>query len=93
MRIIGYIEHPNLKITVFKMEQRISVKFENAQYEQTYKFGDDERLSTLEAVRQLADEEFIQSVLNRFRDMHQSRTAAVSRAFPPDGRFVFEEII
>ena len=34
MRILGYLEHPTLKITVFKMDNRISVKFENSLYEQ-----------------------------------------------------------
>ena len=43
MRIIGQIEHPDLKITVFKSDNRISVKFENEGYEQIFKLGADER--------------------------------------------------
>jgi len=51
MRIIGHIEHPSLKISVFRYEGRTSVKFETALYEQTFKLGDDERFATLEGVQ------------------------------------------
>ena len=55
MRIIGNIEHPSLKISVFKNDGRTSVKFETSLYEQTFKLGDDERFSTLEGVQKLVD--------------------------------------
>ena len=32
MRIVGDIEHPRLKITVFKNDGRFSLKFENGKY-------------------------------------------------------------
>ena len=38
MRILGYIDHPVVKITVFKMDNKFSVKFESIHYEQTFKF-------------------------------------------------------
>ena len=38
MRIIGEIPHAHYKITVFKHNNRVSVKFENANYEQVYRF-------------------------------------------------------
>jgi hypothetical protein len=93
MRIIGHIEHPNLKITVFRMDHRTSVKFENAMYEQTFKLGHDERLATLEAVRQFVDASFIEQVLGHFQQMHQTRMAAHGRAFPVETGVAFEEII
>jgi hypothetical protein len=94
MRILGTIDHPSLKITVFKMDQRLSVKFENPWYEQTYKFGDDERVGSLEAVQQLVDAAFVEHVLEQFRYMHRTRLEALGRAFPaaqPENEF--EEII
>lgn len=93
MRIIGNIEHPNLKITVFKMDNRLSVKFENALYEQTYKLGADERFDSLEAVQGLVDTPFLQQVQMQFQQMHQNRMAALERLFPPAHTEAFEEII
>jgi len=93
MRIIGNIEHAALKISVFKADNRISVKFENALYEQTFKLGDDERFNNLEAVQKLVDETMIADVLAGFQQMHATRMAVLGRAFPVNEKEVFEEII
>lgn len=93
MRIIGHIEHPHLKITVFKMDNRLSVKFENALYEQTFKFGLDERLESFEDVQKLVDAAFIEQILANFQRMHQTRMAAFAKTFPIENQYVFEEII
>jgi hypothetical protein len=93
MRIIGNVEHPHLKITIFKTGERVSVKFENAHYEQTFKLGDDERLGDAGLVSQLVDSQMIGSVLATFQQMHQTRMAAMGRAFPVAVEHVFEEII
>lgn len=93
MRIIGHIEHPSLKITVFKMDNRISVKFENAVYEQTFKLGADERFSSFQSVQKLVDAEFLERISSNFRLMHQYRMAAVTRAYPTETNTVLDEII
>lgn len=93
MRIIGYIEHPLLKITVFRMDGRVSVKFENTGYEQSFKLGEDERVSTLEGVRQLVDEAFVAAVLAEFQRMHQAKLDAFKRNFSAQNTGMFEEII
>jgi hypothetical protein len=93
MRIIGQIEHPQLKITVFKMDNRISVKFENSLYEQTFKLGEDERLASKESVEQLIDAQFMEQVQTNFRTMHQIRLAGYARAFPQQHEAGFETII
>lgn len=93
MRIIGDIPHPTLKISVFKSDQRISVKFENALYEQTFKLGTDERLATVEAVAQWADSTLLAEVQSGFQQMHRTRMAAMARTFPAKATDVFEEII
>lgn len=92
MRIIGTIEHPQLKISVFKNDGRTSVKFENPLYEQTYKLGQDDRFTSVEDVQKLVDEDFVQSVLAQFQAMHQTRTRALVR-FEPAREEFFEEII
>ncbi len=93
MRIIGNIDHPILKISVFKADNRISVKFENELYEQTFKLGDDERFSNVAAVEQFLDSAMLEDVLAGFRQMHASRMSAMSRLYPATEVEVFEEII
>lgn len=92
MRILGYIDHPYLKITVFKMDTRLSVKLEDAFFEQTYKFRQEDRLSRFEDVKRLIDKPFIEGVLDHFKQMHALRDAALNRNLPA-GENEFEEII
>lgn len=82
MRIIGYIDHPVLKITVFKTDTRLSVKFEDGTLEQTYKLRPSEQLSSLNDVRQLVDNTLLQAVTERFRAMQRDWDAARTRQFP-----------
>ncbi|MBL7782311.1 MAG: hypothetical protein JNM22_13895 [Saprospiraceae bacterium] len=93
MRIIGEIPHPSLKISIFKTGDRISVKFENERYEQTFKLGNDERLASPESISQWADARFMQQVQQTFQQMHQSHMDAVNRLFPAETNSLFEEII
>lgn len=93
MRIIGQIEHPSLKISVFKNEGRTSVKFETSRYEQTYKLGDDERFASVEGVKQLVDPQMLEQVSEIFRQMHANSLEAFSRSFPAPVGHHFEEII
>lgn len=93
MRIIGTIDHPSLKISVFKNDGRTSIKFETALYEQTYKLGDDERLSSLEDIQKWVDAPLLEKVSEGFRVMHQARLEAMARSFPVQSGQVFEEII
>lgn len=93
MRIIGEIQHPGLKITIFKMGDRTSVKLENERYEQTYKLGTDERLSSAETIQQWADPAFVEQVQQIFQQMHRAQIGATSRLFPITSENRFEEII
>lgn len=93
MRIIGNIDHPLLKISVFKSDNRISVKFENAHYEQTFKLGEDDRFAGFSDVQQLVDPEMIEDVLDGFRQMHSTRMAVLKRQFPVSEEEVFEVIV
>jgi predicted nucleotidyltransferase len=79
MRIIGYIEHPSLKITVFKMDNRLSVKFETGLYEQTYKYRIGDQMESLEDVKKQVDEELLQQVDHIFTQMHQAKNQALKR--------------
>lgn len=93
MRIIGYIEHPSLKITVFKMDNKISVKFETGLYEQTYKFRIDNHIDGLASVQKLVDATMIEEVTQLFSKMHVMKNQAIERFVPVEEEEEFEEII
>ncbi|MBP7273350.1 MAG: hypothetical protein KA974_05890 [Saprospiraceae bacterium] len=92
MRIIGYIEHPTLKITVFKMDNKLSVKFETGLYEQTYKFRDGEGIEELADVTRLITPNFIGQVEQIFIQMHQYRLSTFT-AQQTQFEETFEDII
>jgi hypothetical protein len=75
MRIIGYIPHPTLKITIFHYENRFSLKFENASYEQTYKIRPVEGLNNEEDIRNMVSSEFLDKIEARFISMHAQMSA------------------
>ena len=84
MRIVGEIDHPRLKITVFKNDGKFSLKFEGGLLEQTYKFRDDARLASVDDVKRIVDTDFIQKIEDILRGMKSAQLAAIERAFPID---------
>lgn len=93
MRVIGQIAHPSLKISVFRNDNRLSVKFENAQYETTFKMGDDDRFRTVADVERFVDPTFLLEIQTIFQQMHAARLSTMARQFPPVSAQEFEEII
>jgi hypothetical protein len=79
MRIVGYIEHPVLKITVMQMNNRFVLKLEANMLEQTYKFHEDDNLRTMADIEKLVDETFLNECLKRFSDMNKSRGETYQR--------------
>lgn len=76
------------------MDGRVSVKFENAHYEQTFKFGNDERIQSLEDVQRVVDVVMAEEVLFNMQQQHRCRLAAIQRTFGEQGQtLAFEEII
>lgn len=92
MRIIGYIEHPVMKITVFKMDNRITVKFEIGLYEQAYKFRIAEGIETIQDIKKLVDADFQKKVLDQFEPMHEHKNKAIKRHLE-GGKQAFDNII
>ncbi len=87
MRIIGYIEHPVLKITVFKMDNKFSIKFESGLYEQIFKIRDNDDVHSLEQIQQLVDEPFIAAVLAEMTTLHQIKNDALARYYEKEEDF------
>lgn len=92
MRILGHIDHHTLKITVFQMDNRLSVKFESGLYEQTYKFRSGMEINNLADVKAIVDGPFIQAVLEEMNRMNRISNQALSRHLS-EGEEEFEEII
>ncbi|WP_367389344.1 hypothetical protein [Lewinella sp. LCG006] len=82
MRILGYLDHPILKITVFKTDTRLSIKFENSNFEQTYKFRPTEQTNSLKELQKLVDETFVNQVMTLFQQMEQNFEVSFQRNFP-----------
>lgn len=93
MRIVGTIDHPVLKITIFRNDDRLSLKLESGLYEQTYKFRDGEGVSSVEDVYRFVDEEFIAKVSEAIQQMHQTRIAALARCAPATEQDEFDVIL
>ena len=79
MRIVGYIEHPVIKITVMQMNNRFVLKLEANMLEQTYKFNEDDNLRTMADIKKMVDETFLNECLKRFSDMNKSRGETYQR--------------
>ena len=83
MRIIGQIEHPSLKITIFKLNNSFSVKFESGLHEQVYKFREGNEINGAASIKEIVDSHFIQQVEQQLIEMNQIRSKALVRFLPP----------
>jgi len=59
MRLLGTVPHQNALISVFKSNNKISIKIEVGPFEQHYKFLETEQLYDFDSVKRFIDEEFI----------------------------------
>lgn len=93
MRIIGYLERPRLKVTVFKMDNKLSVKFETGMLEQTYKFRTQAGLEGLADIERLIDTDFTAKVEQLFVQMQKNSIEAYERLLPDEEEDEFDTII
>jgi hypothetical protein len=93
MRIIGYLNVPECKVTVFQQGMRYTVKFEDGLYEQSYKFRESDEISGLSSIRSIIDEEFVAEVKAQFKVMRNSMKKLMDRHFSSEEEEEFEDII
>lgn len=74
MKIIETVSHPQLKISIFGMNDKYQIKFEAGPYEQTYKIAQDE--VSLDGLRKMIDESFCDEVIQIFRQMNRNWQSA-----------------
>ena len=73
MRIVKELKIEDLNITVFKMEQRYSLKIEWKRMEQVFKLDGREGINDLDKVLAIMDKGFIQKVKGTFQFMLDNR--------------------
>ncbi|MCX2574487.1 hypothetical protein [Pedobacter sandarakinus] len=80
MRVIAELPHPECKISIFSMNQKYIVKFEQGSFEQSYKLAElDLSGGGVNDVFEILDEEFIATAISRFRTMRTDFSAAYKR--------------
>ena len=79
MRVVAELPRSDCKITIFSMNSKFIIKVEKGSLEQTYKLAEMDLLNGLNDVFKLLDEEFIQTILERFKLMSADFKAAYSR--------------
>jgi hypothetical protein len=78
MRVIGEIPHQEMKITIFYMNQKYLLKFENNGLEQTYKISEfDYLVKSVEDIKNIVTTDFIHRVSVLFAEMHKSLSEAL----------------
>ena len=68
MRIIDSIPHPSISISIFQMNDKYIVKFEAGPMEQAFKFYTEE-VKSVERLKTIINEAFIEKVRVRFNEM------------------------
>jgi hypothetical protein len=68
MRIIDTIPHPSITISIFQMNDKLIVKFEAGPMEQAFKFYTED-VRSVEGLKALINEDFIEKVRLRFNEM------------------------
>lgn len=82
MRVIAELPHPDCKISIFSMNQKYIVKFEQGSLEQCFKLSElDLSGGGVNDVFEILDEEFIGKVVAQFADMRKNFNEAYKRQY------------
>ena len=69
MRVVAELPHPKCKISIFSMNMKYIIKFEQGTLEQTFKLAEMDLIKGIDSVFEILDEEFINKVADRFDAM------------------------
>jgi hypothetical protein len=92
MRIIGELDIDGIKITAFKTNERISIKFESNLLEQNYKFRDGSGIETIDDVILFCSPATLKTIKDTFSTMANIRRDAILSLLN-DGKTEFDHII
>lgn len=81
MRILAELPNPNCKISIFGMNQKFIIKFEQGNLEQSFKIAEADIVDGVNGVFEILDEEFINKVLASFDLMRTSFNETYKRYY------------
>ena len=81
MRVIAELPHPDCKISIFGMNQKFIIKFEQGNLEQSYKIAEADVSNGVNGVFEILDEHFIKKVLENFSTMRSSFNETYNRYY------------
>ena len=79
MRILAELPHPDCKISIFGMNQKFIIKFEQGNLEQSFKISEMDIIGGVNGVFELLDDTFIAQVLQGFNNMRKDFIDAYNR--------------
>lgn len=79
MRTIAELPHPDFKITIFGMNQKFIIKFEQGHLEQVYKIGEVDVSDGVNSIFQWIDDEFAKAVNQQFDQMRKAFIGTYNR--------------
>ena len=79
MRVLAELPHPKFKITIFSMNSKFIIKFEQGTLEQTYKLSEVDVSGGVNGVFEIIDDQFTESVSNIFASMRTDFNEAYRR--------------
>ncbi len=93
MRIVGEIPHSTYKITVFAMNNKHSIQFEDGEQSQIYKVPDVAYLKNFNDIQQLVDGAFLNEIDKIFIFMSTAKKNAVDKIVGRSIENEFDNII
>ena len=81
MRVLAELPHPDCKISIFGMNQKFIIKFEQGNLEQSYKIAEVDVLNGVNGVFEILDEDFINNVLKSFSTMRLNFNETYNRYY------------
>lgn len=79
MRTVAELPHPDFKITIFSMNQKFIVKFEQGNLEQVFKLSEMDVTDGVNGIFQMIDDEFSEAVNSQFQSMRNAFIATFNR--------------
>ena len=93
MRIVGEIPHSTYKITVFQMNNKFSVQFEDGEQSQIYKVPNVDYLNNFNAIQEMVDGAFLNDIDKVFMQMATAKKAALNQIIRRTVEDEFDNII
>lgn len=81
MRVLAELPNPDCKITIFGMNQKFIIKFEQGNLEQSYKIAEVDIVNGVNGVFEILDDTFIQAVLGNFEKMRSGFNESYNRYY------------